>query len=469
MTTQSPLADSPAVNPDRPAPSRHPLAPLFNAGTVRLRCAGVLRSVEQNLSASFRLDRSALDLLAQRVTAQLQDKAFTASAFTAPFWQRLQSDGIDRPAELSRLLSGEAALDRARAWADLALLGTLLGADPGPRWRYVEQQALPTAAFAQATPDELLALLDRAGKSAAEGAAAPPPIAATSPSTGPSTSPSTGGSTGLALATFRAFVAGAFSADKTRPCRADAATLRHVDVAALRAMLQGTPLNTIQGLEKRAALLSRLGQVLPARLSELVPPLHLQAEAGTEVMASALLSALLPALAAAWPAAPVQGLPAGDVWQHRWAGDAVVAGQDAGQDLGTGGWVPLHAATQALVCTLALPLQQAGYRLVGLETLTASADSSNSALLLAAGVIVPRQQRLLSLSLKPGDEAVVECRALTVALFEEITNQVRATLQPAQGALAAELQVAEVVHATAVVLAGGGAPALTVEGDGALF
>ena len=487
-TAPSSPAISPPLGPARSTPSRHPLAPLFNTDTVRLRCAAVLLSVEQNLSASFRLDRSALDLLARRVTAHLQAQVGAASTFKAPFWQQLQSGGVDRLAELSQLLSSEPAAEQARAWADLALLGGLLGADPGPRWRYTEQQALPPAAFAQATPDELLALLDRAGKTPVVAnvpledsvTASSTPSSTTASTTPPTTS---GGSTGLALATFRAFVAGAFSADKAHPCRADAATLRHVDVAALRAMLQGTPQNAIHGLEGRAAVLSRLGQLLPARLSDLVLPLRTPAEAGSEaglgasleVTASALFKSLLTALTPAWPSAPVQGLPAGDVWSHRWAGEAVGAdlganlATDLGTDLGTSGWVPLHAAAQALVGALALPLQHAGYGLTGLQTLTASADCNTSALLLAAGVIVPRQQRLLSQTLKLGDEAVIECRALTVTLFDELTEKVSSLLQPASGTNAAGLQVAEVVHATAAVLAGGGAPSLRIAGDGALF
>ena len=490
----------------RPAASRHPLAPLFQVGTVRLRCAQVLQSVERNLSGSFRLDRAALALLGRRVVEQL---AAGAPVQTAPFWQALQAGGVDRMGELDQLLSGLTPAEQTRAWTDLAMLGVLLCADPGPRWRYTEQQALPTAAFAQAAPDELLALLDRAGKTGlpATPGATPPGAttvatpAAAPPADDPPTPATSGGATaatfgnceGLAIAIFRAFVAGAFSADKkAHPCRVEAATLRHVDVAALRAMLQGTPQNAIQGLEGRATVLSRLAQLLQALpdaggaaarpcdwVRSLALPgqagLELTAQAGQLVSAPALLSGLLRNGAALWPNAPVQGLPAGDVWLHRWAGDAVAAAADAADpaaaasDLGTGGWVPLHAQGQALVAALALPLLRAGLQLNGLEFLTASAGPTTSALLLAAGVIVPRQARLLSQGLKLGDEAAIECRALTVALFEELTLQVRAALQAAHRPDADRLPVAAVVTATMAVWAGGGAPQLQIAGDGALF
>ena len=540
-------------------PSRHPLAPLFDVGTVRARSLQVLRSVEQDLSASFKLDAEALSGLARRVATLLAATGPGATAsppfWSAPLWQHLQAGGIDRMAELDRLLAAQPAEERARAWLDLAVLGVLLSADPGPRWRCTEQSALPTAAFAQGTPDELLAMLDRAGKTApglaaarrgddpaaagrgddpaaagrvddptaAErvddptpaGTVAEPAAAAAEPSgavaadaarplsTPASAAATYGGPEGLAVAAFRAFVAGAFSADKGRPCCVDAGTLRHIDVAAVRAMLQGTPQNPVQGLEGRATVLSRLGQLLQAlpgaggaaaRPCDLIQTLVAASSTGTEVQTARLLSELLRKLAPLWPAAPVQGLPGGDIWLHRWAGEAVGAGSPADaagpgssssssstpspsaapKDLGTGGWVPLHAMGQSLLAALALPLQHSGHTLAGLQELTAIADQPTSALLLAAGVVVPRQPRLLSLSLKLGDEAVIECRTLTVALFDELTRQVHAHLQHSRSASPArppgvDLSVARVVQATAAVLAGGGAATLRIEGDGALF
>ena len=513
-------------------PSRHPLAPLFDVGTVRARSLQVLRSVEEDLSASFKLDVEALSGLARRVATLLAATGPGATAspppWSAPLWQHLQAGGVDRMAELDSLLAGQPVEERARAWLDLAVLGVLLSADPGPRWRCSEQSALPTAAFAQGTPDELLAMLDRAGKTApglaaagrgddpaAAGTVAEPTAAAAEPAgavavdaarplaTPASAAVTYGGPEGLAVSAFRAFVAGAFSADKGHPCRVDASTLRHIDVAAVRAILQGTPQNPVQGLEGRATVLSRLGQLLQAlpgagganaRPCDLVQTLTAASIIDTEVQTARLLSELLRKLAPLWPAAPVQGLPGGDIWLHRWAGEAVGAGSPADvagpgssssssgnpgssaalKDLGTGGWVPLHAMGQSLLAALALPLQHSGHTLAGLQELTAIADQPTSALLMAAGVVVPRQPRLLSRSLKLGDEAVIECRALTVALFDELTRQVHALLEHGGGASPArppgvDLPVARVVQATATVLASGGAPTLRIEGDGALF
>ena len=47
----------------------------------------------------------------------------------------------------------------------------------------------------------------------------------------------------------------------------------------------------------------------------------------------------------------MQGLPAGDVWPHAWAGAACGAGADAT----TSGWVPFHKLSQWLTYSLLEP------------------------------------------------------------------------------------------------------------------
>ena len=259
-------------------------------------------------------------------------------------------------------------------------------------------------------------------------------------------------------------------------------------------MLQGTPQNPVQGLEGRALVLSRLGQLLQtlpgaggaqARACHLLPALTAPlaqpgagptgdtAPSAPPLQAATVLTELLRALAPVWPTAPVQGLPAGDVWPHRWAGEATgdVVGPAVANDgdLGTSGWVPLHAMGQALVATLGLPLQRAGHSLQGLQTLTACADHATCSLMLTAGVVVPRHTRLLSRKLALGDEAVVECRALTVALFDELTARVQGALQTSTGLADAPLPVARVVQAVHAVLATSTPLMLQTESDGALF
>jgi hypothetical protein len=86
------------------------------------------------------------------------------------------------------------------------------------------------------------------------------------------------------------------------------------------------------GLEGRAGLVARLGQALQAEatrdgLQARPGLLYDRLTAGgtrTAVSASEVLGEVLRCLSPIWPSgSKVQGLPAGDVWPHRWAGAAV--------------------------------------------------------------------------------------------------------------------------------------------------
>jgi Protein of unknown function (DUF1688) len=169
----------------------------------------------------------------------------------------------------------------------------------------------------------------------------------------------------------------------------------------------------------------------------------------------------------------VQGLPAGDVWPHRWAGEHTGVGVSAGRDPTTGGYVPFHKLGQWLSYSLLEPLQWAGVRVTGLDALTGLPEYRNGGLLIDGGVIVPRDARALNRTWKPQDDFIVEWRALTVALLDELAALVRQQL----GKTAEELPLA-------CILEGGtwaagrqiarerrsdGAPPLKIESDGTLF
>jgi hypothetical protein len=64
----------------------------------------------------------------------------------------------------------------------------------------------------------------------------------------------------------------------------------------------------------------------------------------------------------------------------------------------------------------------------GTGRLTGLPEYRNGGLLLDAGVIVPRNPRLLARRWKPGDEFIIEWRALTVVLLDELAVLVRERL-----------------------------------------
>jgi hypothetical protein len=192
------------------------------------------------------------------------------------------------------------------------------------------------------------------------------------------------------------------------------------------------------GLEGRAALLARLGTGAAGRrpraaACEARPGLlYDRLTAGgtrTQVSASEVLGEVLRTLSPIWPSgSKVQGLPAGDVWPHRWAGRCRghgTGGEPRPGDRTTDGWVPFHKLSQWMSYSLLEPLQWAGVQVTGLDALTGLPEYRNGGLLLDAGVIVPRSPRLLARTWKPGDEFIIEWRALTVALLDEVAVLVR--------------------------------------------
>jgi hypothetical protein len=477
------LTESPEIIP----PSRHPLALLRDPATIRVRCAAVLKSVEDNNSANFRLNRDALPAVADRVAA-LTLRRFPD--LRIPFhsrWRHFEAGGVDRKAELDALLQGRDRAERARVHFDLTVVSVLLDAGAGPRWHYTESKVLDALALPAQHhgSDDLLALLDRASrpKPATDDPPAEPPAETdTAPATAKDKTfdrPSYTRSEGLGVASFRAFMAGAFSSHRDDALRCDASALQAVDAAALRGIFQATPSNPMVGLEGRAGLISRLGEALhdeaardglPARPGLLFDCITDHGRR-SEVSAAEVLGELLRVFAPIWKSGSlVQGLPAGDVWPHRWAGDATGSGE---HNPTTAGWVPFHKLSQWLAYSLIEPLEWAGVKVTGLDALTGLPEYRNGGLLLDGGVIVPRNPRDLERSWKAGDEFIVEWRALTVCLLDELAVLVRQRL----GRTAEQLPLACILEGgtwaagreIAKELRSDGAPPLKIDSDGTIF
>ena len=469
-------------------PSAHPLARLFDPGTVRARCAAIERSVLNNVSSHFTLDKTHLAAAADRVAALTLRRFPDLHIPVHSRWRHFDAGGVDRNAEVDARLGDRSVAEAARARFDLVVLSVLLDAGAGGRWSYTERDEVAAAALPvqRHASDELLALLDRAASGAGTAGAAvgtPPASAAAPPAPGNGAGAGAGAvytrSEGLAVASLRAFLAGVFSASSDDPLRADAATLRLVDPTVLRGVFQVTPANPMAGLEGRAGLISRLGEALTAEarrsgLEARPGLLYDQLTAGgtrSEISATAVLGAVLRLLSPIFTSGSrVQGLPAGDVWPHRWAG-AVVGG--GGVDPTTDGWVPFHKLSQWLSYSLLEPLQWAGVQVSGLDALTGLPEYRNGGLFIDCGVIVPRDPRDLSRSWKPGDEFIVEWRALTVCLLDELATLVRQRL----GRTAKDLPLACILEGgtwaagreIAAELRSDGAPPLKIDSDGTVF
>ncbi len=280
-----------------------------------------------------------------------------------------------------------------------------------------------------------------------------------------------GRSEGLAVASFRAFMAGAFSSRPDDPLRVDGVALQRIDANRLAHVFQAHADNPLVGLEARAALLNRLGDALlrdaprfgpEGRPGELFFRITDKARR-TELPAEELLHALLAGFGGVWQGGPAPGGESlGDVWPHRYAG-----GQGP-----SAGWVPFHKLTQWLTYSLLEPFEQAGVQMHGLDELTALPEYRNGGLLIDTGVLVPRDPGLTQMPLAPGDEAIIEWRALTVALIDELAPLVRERL----GRTAREMPLARILEGgtwhTGRALAQrlrDGRPPLNIITDGTLF
>jgi hypothetical protein len=254
-------------------------------------------------------------------------------------------------------------------------------------------------------------------------------------------------SEGLAIASFNMFAHGAFSRDsKNDPLRVDAERLARLTPNDIAMGFQVRGHNSLLGLEGRAGLLRKLGGVGLARPGDLFDLLA----SGLEVKAESILAAVLEKLSPIWPN------PRGDVWEH----PAV-------------GLVPFHKLSQWLSYSMVEPLQGAGLKVLELDALTGLPEYRNGGLLVDAGALKPKQKILLEKTFAAGDEPIVEWRALTVALLDQIARHVRVHLKMD----AASLPLVKVLEAgtwfagrtLAAERRKDGGPPIAVESDGTVF
>jgi hypothetical protein len=242
--------------------------------------------------------------------------------------------------------------------------------------------------------------------------------------------------------------------------------LSAVEPAALGQAFQVSADNPLVGLDGRAALLRRLGQVVlskpqffgdgPPRLGKLGTYLAARAERG-RLPARIVLETLLDALGDIWPGREVcAGKNLGDVWTHPLLGR-----------------VPFHKLSQWLAYSLCEPLEAHGLALTDLDELTGLAEYRNGGLFVDGGVLVPKQHTVCSEVHEVGSPVIVEWRALTVALLDRTARELRSRL----GLQSSELPLAKVLEGgtwragreLAFERRADGSPPIRVHSDGTVF
>ncbi|HVZ46589.1 MAG TPA: URC4/urg3 family protein [Ramlibacter sp.] len=410
-------------------------AELRSTAAVRERSRQILTHARHGESRWFSVDEGFMESAVREVVRTTRKRYGHHVPFHSR-WRHFEAGGVDRKAQLDRLIAHLPHAERARSMIDLAVVSVLLDAGAGPDWKYVE----------------------------------------------PATGKTFERSEGLAVASFHAFTSGLFSSDTNHPFRVDSTGLRALVSADLAEALQVSDANPLVGLDNRAVLMRRLGEVMaeqpeifelldsdPARARPsgifdlIVGTVGPDVPPTADVAAHDILSHLLISLSPIWPSGnAIGGIPLGDCWRH-----AGVRGDGLSD-----GWVPFHKLSQWLAYSLLEPFAWSGVKLHGLDALTALPEYRNGGLLLDSGVLRLKDEGVKDRIWHPADEIVVEWRALTVALLDELAPMVRK-----------ELNVDEARFPLACVLEGGtwaagrelaqrnrnGLPPLSVASDGTVF
>ncbi|HKY41311.1 MAG TPA: URC4/urg3 family protein [Polyangiaceae bacterium] len=390
---------------------------LLTPAAVRDRAGAILEAARHGTLAHFRCSETLLPAIAERVIAVTRQLYPDPRAI--PYhgrYRHFDVGGVPRLAQFLGSLEGSSNEEKLRAKSELVITSVLLDAGAGPTWQYREGEQT----FAR--------------------------------------------SEGLAVASFHLFLSGALSSDGS--VRADAEGLGRFDAVALARAFQVTPENPLTGLEGRAHLLARLGEVVrstPAyfesespRLGDLAVGLLRSASAG-KLRASAVLSAVLRALGPIWPGREILAKkPLGDVWRHE-----------------RFGLVPFHKLSQWLSYSLLEPLEAAGLVIEGTGELTGLPEYRNGGLFLDGGVLELKDPSASSVAHPVDSELVIEWRALTVALLDALATEVQTKL----GLSPEELPLARVLEGgswrAGRLLArekrSDGGPPLQIQSDGTVF
>ncbi len=391
-------------------------------GAIRERAGQLLALARAGESAHFAVDDAAL-AKAARTVADLTHQRFPD--LRIPYhsrWRHFEAGQVNRVARLDTLLGPVDAAERARTQIDLALVSVLLDAGAGAEWGYREAASQQTFSRSE----------------------------------------------GLGVASFHAFTSGLFSSDPAQPLRVDAAGLAALTAERLGEAFQVSERNPLVGLEGRSAVLRRLGRAMRENADTYGPlgrpgALFDALRSGLTIEAHAILTALLDTLSGIWPAQnAIGGTALGDCWHH-----PAVQGEGL-----TAGWMPFHKLSQWLTYSLLEPFEWAGVRVQGLDALTGLPEYRNGGLLIDAGVLRPLHADHATRNWQAGDTFIVEWRALTVALLDELAPLVRDEL----GLSAEQMPLACVLEggtwAAGRLLAlrlRGGLPPLNIASDGTVF
>lgn len=400
---------------------------LQNLRTIRRQSQRMLNLARQGKLKHFTLDEERMPEVVSYVLEVIHDQYPSLDIPYHSRWRHFEAGGINRIEELRAELTGLSIEEQGKIFCELVIISVLLDAGAGKEWRYVETSTRQT--------------FNR--------------------------------SEGLAVASMALYRSGAFSAKPNQPLRVDAQPLLNFSQMTLEQGFQVTKTNPLTGVKGRLALLNRLGKIIKkntnyfgqdGRLGNFYSQLALLDNQGS-IAASQIFQAVLTAFGEIWPERiSFNGVSLGDVWVYQ-----ALKSETPGSDL-----IPFHKLSQWLTYSLIETLEQiCGLGIVDLDELTGLPEYRNGGLFLDLGLLRLKEVHNLDQLQAPDSEIIVEWRALTVALLDELAKEIRHKLKMN----ASELPLAKILQGgtweagrrIAKQKRSDGRPPLQIISDGTIF
>jgi hypothetical protein len=389
---------------------------------IRERCSQIFNKGVTGELRHFDCDLTQLGFVADYVIDVMRSEYPNLEIPFHSRWRHFEAGGVPRLKQLNGQLAKLNPIEKAKAKFDLAIISVLLDAGAGGNWYY--QEAGTNLGFKR--------------------------------------------SEGLAVASFRMFCQGVFSSDESQKERIDAKKLQNFTENELIKAFQVSNDNQLIGISGRLQLLVSLGRVLTAspqlfgdnpRPGNLVNYLVEKAD-NNKLAAATVFDAVLSGFSQIWSGRiEIEGNNLGDVWYH--------------PDVSDDGLVPFHKLSQWLTYSLLEPLQEIGLEITSLDSLTGLPEYRNGGLCLDLQLIRVKNPNILNASHSVTSPVIVEWRALTLILLDEIAATIREKLDMS----AEDLPLVKILQGgtwtagrkIAAELRNGGISPIQIESDGTVF
>ena len=360
---------------------------LLSTEAIRERTKKIYELTLDN-KTNFEIDLSKLDEVSNYVLDVIKENYPDLKIPFHSRWGHFRAGAIDRSIEFNKKIENDNKLEQARKNLDLVITSVLLDAGAGPDWKY-----------------------DEAGKIYNR-------------------------SEGLGVASYHMFLSGIFSSNKD--LKANSEGLKKISGKDVEEHFQVNEKNPLVGSEGRANLLKSLGEVCEnkelfkdQRPGNIID--YMIENYGKSFKATDLVKSVLKLFGPIWPSRiTIEDTNLGDVWHHPLLGEK--------EDLNS--LVPIHKLSQWLTYSLIEPIEAAGVTVTDVDKMTGLAEYRNGGLLIDMGLLKLKDDNNYKIAHKPDSEIIIEWRALTIQLLDQIAEKVQKNL----GFTSSEFPLAKVLE-----------------------